>query len=89
MEEGQIEINRICLSVRVSQLLDVPVTQVITTCMSLGIIVSINQRLDAEIIELVANEFGHEIEFISAEEESDKEEKSLMTSKIYTQEHQS
>jgi len=55
-------------------LLDVPVSQVITTCMSLGIIVSINQRLDAEIIELVAGEFGHEVEFISAEEETDDDE---------------
>jgi translation initiation factor IF-2 len=55
-------------------LLDVPVSQVITTCLSLGIIVSINQRLDAEIIELVAGEFGHEVEFISAEQTADVEE---------------
>jgi translation initiation factor IF-2 len=54
-------------------LLDVPVSQVITTCLSLGIIVSINQRLDAEIIELVAGEFGHEVEFISAEEDVDED----------------
>ena len=54
-----------------ASLLDVPVSQVITTCLSLGIIVSINQRLDAEIIELVAGEFGHEVEFISAEEISE------------------
>lgn len=39
--------------------------------MNLGVIVSINQRLDAEIIELVAGEFGHDVEFISAEEEVD------------------
>lgn len=55
-------------------LLDVPVSQVITTCLSLGIIVSINQRLDAEIIELVAGEFGHEVEFISAEQTADVDE---------------
>lgn len=54
-------------------LLDVPVSQVITTCLSLGIIVSINQRLDAEIIELVAGEFGHEVEFISAEDEVEED----------------
>lgn len=54
-------------------LLDVPVTQVITTCMNLGVIVSINQRLDAEIIELVAGEFGHDVEFISAEEINEDE----------------
>lgn len=59
-----------------ASLLDVPFTEVITTCMNLGVIVSINQRLDAEIIELVANEFGSEVEFISAEEqlEEDTEE---------------
>jgi len=57
-----------------ASLMDVSVTQVITTCMNLGVIVSINQRLDAEIIELVASEFGHEVEFISAEEQIDEEE---------------
>ncbi|MEM1119073.1 MAG: translation initiation factor IF-2 [Bacteroidota bacterium] len=55
-------------------LMDVPVTDVIMTCMNLGVIVSINQRLDAEIIELVAEEFDHEVEFISAEEQVDEEE---------------
>jgi translation initiation factor IF-2 len=51
-----------------ASLLNVPVIDVITTCMNVGVIVSINQRLDAEIIELVASEFGQEIEFISAED---------------------
>ncbi|MBK7345302.1 MAG: translation initiation factor IF-2 [Saprospiraceae bacterium] len=50
-------------------LLNVSPTEVITTCFNLGVIVSINQRLDAEIIEFVANEFGHEVEFISAEDQ--------------------
>lgn len=50
-------------------LMDVPVADVITTCMNLGVIVSINQRLDAEIIELVAEEFDFEVKFISAEEQ--------------------
>jgi len=45
-----------------ASLLDVPFTEVITTCMNLGVIVSINQRLDAEIIELVANEFQIELD---------------------------
>ncbi len=57
-----------------ASLMNVPVTEVITTCMNLGVIVSINQRLDAEIIELVADEFGHTVEFISAEEEVEEEE---------------
>ncbi len=50
-------------------LLNVSPTEVITTCFNLGVIVSINQRLDAEIIEFVANEFGREVEFISAEDQ--------------------
>jgi len=50
-------------------LLNVSPTEVITTCFNLGVIVSINQRLDAEIIEFVANEFDHEVEFISAEDQ--------------------
>ena len=57
-----------------ASLMEVPVTDVITTCMNLGVIVSINQRLDAEIIELLAEEFNHEIEFISAEEQVLEEE---------------
>jgi len=57
-----------------ASLMDTPVTDVIMTCMNLGVIVSINQRLDAEIIEIVAGEFNHEIEFITAEEQVDEEE---------------
>ena len=57
-----------------ASLLDVSSTEVITTCMNLGVIVSINQRLDAEIIELVASEFGKETEFISAEDTEIAEE---------------
>jgi translation initiation factor IF-2 len=57
-----------------ASLLDVSVTEVIKTCLNLGIIVSINQRLDAEIIELVAHEFGSDVQFISVEEQEDFEE---------------
>ncbi len=57
-----------------SNLMDVGVTDVITACMNAGVIVSINQRLDAEIIELVAEEFGHEVEFINVEEQGEEEE---------------
>ncbi len=56
-----------------ASLMNVSAADVITACFQLGVIVSINQRLDAEIIELVATEFEHEIEFISAEEEEDVE----------------
>lgn len=61
-------------------MMDVPVTKVIGTCMSVGIMVSINQRLDAETIDLVADEFGFKTEYISADvseavaEEEDNEE---------------
>lgn len=55
--------------------------------MNLGVIVSINQRLDAEIIELVAGEFGHDVEFISAEEEVDDDVVLKMILKILNQGH--
>ena len=47
--------------------MDVPVTKVISTCMSIGIMVSINQRMDAETIDLVAEEFGFKTEYVSAD----------------------
>ncbi|MCI7782934.1 MAG: translation initiation factor IF-2, partial [Parabacteroides sp.] len=66
-----------------ANMMDVPVTEVIGTCMSIGIMVSINQRLDAETINIVADEFGFQTEYVSAdvveaikadEEENDNEE---------------
>ena len=57
-----------------SSLLEVSVSDVIMTCMNLGVIVSINQRLDAEIIELVASEFEREVSFITTEEEEEEED---------------
>lgn len=52
-----------------ASMMDVPVTQVISTCMSLGMFVSINQRLDAETLTIVADEFGYVIEFVKPEDE--------------------
>ena len=52
-----------------ASLMDISATEIIKTCMGLGVFVSINQRLDAELIEVIASEFGHEVEFISAEEQ--------------------
>lgn len=72
--DEQLKLTEFISVSELASILDVPVSQVITTCMNLGVIVSINQRLDAEIIELVAGEFGHEVEFITAEEEIDIEE---------------
>ncbi len=63
-----------------ANMMNVPVTQIISTCMSLGLFVSINQRLDAETMSLVADEFGYKVEFVSVEiqeaieEEPDSEE---------------
>ena len=54
-----------------ASLMDVSVNEVISTCMSLGMFVSINQRLDAEAITVIADEFGFEVSFVSAEEEID------------------
>ena len=61
-------------------MMNIPVTDIISTCMSLGLFVSINQRLDAETMSLLADEFGYRMEFVSAElveavkEEDDQEE---------------
>ena len=57
-----------------ASLMDVSVNEVISTCMSLGMFVSINQRLDAEAITVIADEFGFEVSFVSAEEEIDAED---------------
>ena len=61
-------------------MMDVPINEVIATCMNLGVMVSINQRLDAETINIVAEEFGFQTEYVSAEvveaihQEEDNEE---------------
>ena len=81
--ELQLKVLKLTEFVTVSQLatmMDVQSTQVISACMSLGIFASINQRLDAETIQIVADEFGFETEFVSAdvqeaiEQVEDKEE---------------
>jgi translation initiation factor IF-2 len=60
---------------QLAQMMNIQVTQVISTCMSLGLFVSINQRLDAETISIVAEEFGYKVEFGTAEDlETIKEE---------------
>ena len=79
-ESKVLKITEFVTANELATMMDVPVTKVIGTCMSIGIMVSINQRLDAETIELVADEFGFKTEFISAEvseavaEEEDNEE---------------
>jgi translation initiation factor IF-2 len=65
-----------------ANMMNVTATQVISTCMSLGLFVSINQRLDAETMSIVAEEFGFKVEFISADVmqpiEEEEAAKSLM-----------
>jgi translation initiation factor IF-2 len=71
-------------------MMNVPVNEVISTCMSLGMFVSINQRLSAETIVVVAEEFGYKVEFVSAEDtvdskdEADKEEDLITRPPIVT-----
>lgn len=74
-----------------ANMMDVPVTKVIGTCMSIGIMVSINQRLDAETINIVAEEFGFKTEYVSAEvveainaDEEDNEEDMVTRPPIVT-----
>ncbi|WP_196885572.1 translation initiation factor IF-2 [Aureivirga sp. CE67] len=78
LEQEQSKILKVTEFVTVSEvatMMDIPVTQVISACMSLGMMVTMNQRLDAETLKIVAAEFGHDVEFISAEiEESIQEE---------------
>src|SRR5690554_4072895 len=57
-----------------ASLLDVTVNEIISVCLSLGLFVSINQRLDAEAITIIADEFGYEVEFSKSDEEEDEVE---------------
>ena len=79
-ESKVLKITEFVTANELASMMDVPVTKVIATCMSIGIMVSIYQRLDAETINLVAEEFGYKTEYVSAEvaqaitEEEDAEE---------------
>jgi len=70
-EDVAIQLTEFITVSELASLMNISPTDVIMTCMNLGVIVSINQRLDKDIIELLAEEFGHEIEFISAEDATD------------------
>ena len=72
-EETTLKLTEFISVSELASIMNVSVTEVITKCMNLGVIVSINQRLDAEIIELVAGEFDHEVEFISVEDVDEEE----------------
>jgi translation initiation factor IF-2 len=66
-ESNVLQVTEFITANELANLMNVQVTQVIMTCMNLGLMVSINQRLDAETITVVADEFGYEIEFREAE----------------------
>jgi translation initiation factor IF-2 len=78
-ERRTIKITEFVTANDLANMMNVPIVQIIQTCMSIGIMVSINQRLDAETINIVAEEFGFKTEYVSAEvieaisEEEDKE----------------
>lgn len=91
--EGQrkkIKVTEFVTANELSKMLDVQITQIISACMSLGLMVSINQRLDAETIAIVADEFDYDVEFVAAtlqeniEEEIDNPEDLLPRSPIVT-----
>ena len=80
-ESKVLQITEFVTANDLAVMMDVPVNNVIATCMSMGVMVSINQRLDAETINIVAEEFGFQTEYVSAEvveaigqEEADTEE---------------
>ena len=67
MESRTLQLTEFVTANDLANMMDVAVTQVIGTCMSIGMMVSINQRLDAETINIVAEEFGFKTEYVSAE----------------------
>jgi len=66
-ESRIIKITEFVTANDLANMMHIPVVQIISTCMSIGIMVSINQRLDAETINIVAEEFGYRTEYVSAE----------------------
>ena len=89
-EKKVIKVTEFVSANQLAQMMDISVNEIISTCMSLGMFVSINQRLDAETISIVAEEFGYSLEFVSVEvqeaikEEEDTEDQLLARSPIVT-----
>ena len=92
IDEGSktIKVTEFVTVGEIAIMMDVPITKVIGTCMSLGIMVTMNQRLDAETLTIVADEFGYEVEFITVDIEeaiqivADKEEDLMFRAPIVT-----
>lgn len=89
-EKKTLKVTEFVSASQLAQMMGVPVNDIISTCMSLGLFVSINQRLDADTISIVSEEFGYKLEFVSVEvqeaikEEEDREEDLLPRSPIVT-----
>ena len=82
-ESSTLQLTEFVTANDLANMMDVPVTDVISTCMSIGVMVAINQRLDAETINIVADEFGFKTEYVSADvveaiAQEDDEEKDLI-----------
>ena len=89
-ESRTLQLTEFVTANDLANMMDVPVTDVISTCMSIGVMVAINQRLDAETINIVADEFGFKTEYVSAEvveaitQEKDNKEDLIPRSPIVT-----
>ncbi len=68
-----LKVTEFVTASEVATMMDVPVTQIISACMSLGMMVTMNQRLDAETLSIVADEFGYQVEFVTADIEESLE----------------
>ncbi|KIO74984.1 translation initiation factor IF-2 [Pedobacter lusitanus] len=71
LQSKVLKVTEFVTANELASMMDVPVTKIIGTCMSLGMFVSINQRLDAETLTIVADEFGYEIQFVKPDDEGD------------------
>ena len=89
-EKKVLQVTEFVSANQLAQMMGVPVNEIISTCMSLGLFVSINQRLDAETLSIVAEEFGYQVKFVSVDvqeainEEKDKPEDLLPRPPIVT-----
>ncbi len=89
-ESKVLKLTEFVTANELATMMNIPVTSVIATCMNVGVMVSINQRLDAETINIVADEYGFTTDFVSAEvaqqisEEADKEEDLVPRAPIVT-----
>ncbi len=77
LEDNKLQVTEFISVSELAGLLDVSPTDIIAKCFNLGVIVSINQRLDAEIIELISDEYGYEVEFISISDQEEEEEEEI------------